>query len=172
MDFDVLRVSDAGYKEQMTATGNSSELVPSTPNANPARPSTDSLHWNAGGWFGSLLGCTLWMIVGVFAVAPERPLLAASFLGLFVLAVVIGVWLYRKRDSIELLRAMQLYMLSFLAISLVYLALAAGDGALELVERSWGNSVALPAWTVPSCYLVCLLVVSYLDWSRRSKRLS
>jgi hypothetical protein len=112
------------------------------------------------------------MVVGVFAVAPVGPLLSAGLFGLFLLATGIGLQLYRRRESLAILRAMQLYMLALLAISLSYLALATSAGAIELLERTWSYPVPVSAWAIPGCYLLCLLLASYLDWSRRNKPVS
>ncbi len=159
-----------GYNGIVNTTRSSTQDPSVSPQATPSPRGATFIQWSRSGWVGSVFGCTLWMIVGVISVASEELLLSAGLFGLFLLAVGIGASLYRKRDSLTMLRAMQRYMLSMFVISSAYLALAAGAGALHLVERTWSYAAAIPAWAIPVCFLVGLLWTTFLDRSRRDKQ--
>lgn len=57
--------------------------------------------WNPGGWFGSQVGCTAWLVVGAAVLAPRTQAVAGVWVGCRALANAAGVWLWRRRDSIR-----------------------------------------------------------------------
>ena len=80
------------------------------PTIDPAsRPSHFS--WNAGGWFGSQVGCTAWLLTGAVFLAPLAPRNAACWLACFVIANGIGTWLWSSRGWIRPYLAIQLLLL-------------------------------------------------------------
>lgn len=64
--------------------------------------------WNAGGWYGSQLGSTVWMLVGAVVLAPHALWVALSWLGCFASANFIGTWLWRRRGRLQPYPAMQM----------------------------------------------------------------
>jgi hypothetical protein len=55
--------------------------------------------WNAGAWFGSQIGATLWLAISAFVLAYRGArALAAVVFGLFLLANAVGAWLWRTRE--------------------------------------------------------------------------
>ena len=66
--------------------------------------------WSAGGWFGSQVGGTLWMLlVGIgLGFQDIRP--AAALIAAFILCNVIGTWLWLKRDVIAAYPAIQILL--------------------------------------------------------------
>jgi hypothetical protein len=60
-----------------------------------------AFRWNAGSWFGSQTGSTAWLLVGAVVFARQAPWVAAVWLVCFVVANVIGTWLWRRRDRMR-----------------------------------------------------------------------
>jgi hypothetical protein len=56
--------------------------------------------WNTGGWFGSQLGSTCWMLVGAAQFALHAPLIGITWLLCFTVANAIGTSLWLRRDRL------------------------------------------------------------------------
>ena len=67
--------------------------------------------WNTGGWFGSLVGGTTFLVVGAVSFASSHPLLAAIWLSCFVIAASSGTYLWGRRTSLLPYPAIQLLLL-------------------------------------------------------------
>jgi hypothetical protein len=70
-----------------------------------------AFRWNAGGWFGSQMGGTAWLLIGAATFARQAPWVAAVWLVCFVVGNVIGTWLWRRRDQIRPYPALQFLIL-------------------------------------------------------------
>jgi hypothetical protein len=53
--------------------------------------------WSAGGWIGSQLGATLWMLVAGIAASTRAPAAGLGVLALCAAANGVGLWLWRRR---------------------------------------------------------------------------
>jgi hypothetical protein len=82
--------------------------------------------WNAGAWFGTLLGSTCWLLICSLLLVPENIRVAAIVGMCFLTAIVIGVGLWLARRRITPYPALQ----SLLAV--VWLCSLAGVYAIEL----------------------------------------
>jgi hypothetical protein len=67
-------------------------------------------HWQAGGWFGSQLGSTAWLLVSALVVAPHALASAAVLLSAFLAANGIGLLLWTLRARLDPYRALQLLL--------------------------------------------------------------
>ncbi len=67
--------------------------------------------WNKGGWFGSQLGGTAWMLVGAAVLLPRAPEVAAVWLAAFAVATAIGSWMWWRRDRLRPYPALQALLL-------------------------------------------------------------
>lgn len=65
----------------------------------PTRPS--GFQWDFGGWFGSQLGSTLWMLLAGSILLARVPLAASVVIGIFLLvnALEFSLWQARARLS-------------------------------------------------------------------------
>jgi hypothetical protein len=89
---------------------------------NGAMPGPGHFQWNAGGWFGSQLGGTIWMLIGAAVLLPAAPDVATVWLIGFTVANAIGAWLWRRRDRVRPYPAMQALLLACVASGLAALA--------------------------------------------------
>ena len=63
--------------------------------------------WNAGGWFGSQIGMTAWILVTAFVLYPVDANVATFVLLFFLFPNVIGTWLWTRRARISPYKAVQ-----------------------------------------------------------------
>lgn len=56
-----------------------------------------AFHWNAGGWFGSQLGSTLWILILAFMVAGINLQIASLIFVCFLIPNIVGYWLWKAR---------------------------------------------------------------------------
>jgi hypothetical protein len=75
------------------------------PNATPAPLAS---HWQAGGWFGSQLGSSAWLLVSALVVAPHAPASAGVLLGCFAAVNALGCLLWTQRARLDPYLALQL----------------------------------------------------------------
>jgi hypothetical protein len=67
--------------------------------------------WSAGGWFGSQLGSTCWMLVGGVWLAVLAPLIGVIWLVCFAVANAVGTALWLRRDRLRPYPAIQILFL-------------------------------------------------------------
>lgn len=72
--------------------------------------------WNMGGWFGSQLGGTAWLLVGATVILPQAPWVAVWWACCFALANAVGAGLWMRRDRIPPYPAIQA-LLATLAVA-------------------------------------------------------
>ena len=63
--------------------------------------------WNAGGWFGSQLGCTAWLLSGAFEFLWKDALLTSCFLLSFAVVNIWGLFLWSRRDRLTAYTGLQ-----------------------------------------------------------------
>ena len=64
-------------------------------------PGLGCFQWNRGGWFGSQLGGTAWMLVGAVVLVPHAPEVAGVWLAGVAVANAIGSWMWWRRDRLR-----------------------------------------------------------------------
>lgn len=79
--------------------------------------------WNAGGWFGSVLGGTLWMFLGSGALTAQGSSAAGAVWGACAMVGVgVGVVLWKRRESTAPHRAVQALLWALFALGVVAMA--------------------------------------------------
>lgn len=94
--------------------------------------------WNAGGWFGTLLGSTLWLLVLGIGATPVD--LAAGTVAILSFAVgnLWGILLWRRRDRLTAYSGLQWLMVGLLVVF----------AAVVLTTNSRVPSFYLPYWAI------------------------
>lgn len=79
----------------------------------PRRPMAGPgyFQWDKGGWFGSQLGGTAWMLVGSVVLARQAPEVAGVWLACFAVANAIGARMWWRRDRLRPYPALQALLL-------------------------------------------------------------
>jgi hypothetical protein len=123
-------------------------------------PGPSSFQWNRGGWFGSQLGGTAWMIVGAVMFARRAPWIAAVWLVCFVLANAIGTGLWRRRGCLRPYPAIQLLLLVGGVIGLLALASfgVLRPAGVRLEDAGWNGDVR------KSCFCLVTAVSALMAW--------
>jgi hypothetical protein len=93
-----------------------------------ARPGSGQFQWNAGGWFGSQVGATLWLLLVGLRFAGESYLLAALLALCFVVPNVVGTVMWTKRSTLDPYLAIQ----GLLAV--LFVSTAAGMLTINYLE--------------------------------------
>lgn len=134
------------------------------------RPGPGQFQWNAGGWFGGQLGCTLWILVGAATLVLESPGVAAWWALCFAAANAVGLAMWRRRDRLRPFPAIQgLIAACGLAGLLAVAALHAFGPDSAKLGVSWrdGRLVreAVPGGSLLSIYAILLLgVPAMMAW--------
>lgn len=99
--------------------------------------------WNTGGWFGTQVGSTCWMVVGAVPLVFYAPMIGVTFLICFAVANAIGTWLWLRRDRVPPYPAMQMLLLGIAITGLVALvtldALRPARVRLDLTSEFGGD---------------------------------
>ena len=122
--------------------------------------------WNLGGWLGSQLGGTCWMVIAGLLAMRVDTAAGAGVLALFALANGFGLLLWRNRHRLSAYHGVQLLLP---AVGL------AGAGATYVLERSdvWeviqvGGAVsATQMYLVLGCVVAALMVSFYWQFGRQ-----
>src|SRR5437867_3891353 len=108
--------------------------------------------WNAGGWFGSQFGGTMWLVVGAAVLAASAPLAALTWAACFVVANAAGWWLWQRRDRLRPYPAMQALVLVCGVVALVAMAaldlIGTDDGMLGKPVRRYLALLVFPGLLV------------------------
>ncbi len=70
-------------------------------------PGSGTFQWNTGGWFGSQVGGTVWLLVGAATLVVQAPLLAVWWVVCFALVNAVGTGLWLRRDRLRPYPAIQ-----------------------------------------------------------------
>lgn len=115
--------------------------------------------WNVGGWFGSAVGGTAWMMLAAgFLVANDQWIVATAPLACFFITNTVALWLWKKRDRTPAFRAYMILM-SVLAIALpvTCFSIATWGATNSLEQMNWPTSSA-------AMIVVFLLVPALMAW--------
>ncbi len=88
------------------------------PNSKKPLVGPGHFQWNAGGWFGSSLGSSSWMVItSCFLVLHKQPLIALVPAITFAMTLLVSIFLWTRRDRIYPFTS-QLILLGFFAITI------------------------------------------------------
>jgi hypothetical protein len=116
---------------------------------------SNQMQWNIGGWLGAQLGSTVWILVaGILALWVDVNT-AMVVIGLFVLANVVGMLIWNRRDKMSAYKGIQI---------LLPIVGAAGLATVYMLERSniYESIQAGGTVSARSTYGIILLVVAAL----------
>ena len=125
---------------------------------------TGAFQWNAGGWFGSQLGSTLWLFILAGEMVPKS-VFAATWL--FVCAAapnILGCILWMKRDRLAPYPAIQFLIAAIGAGTLVALLVADHFLVLASIDSRWKSSPRQAYW------VLCIfpMLMAQAAWLERS----
>ncbi len=114
--------------------------------------------WNAGGWWGSVGGGSLWLgLMSAAAVGADRPALGVASGAAFVILMGLGGWLWWHRDRMSAFAALEIWLaVASAAIAAVYVAALFGP------EPRWGHD----NWHMPWALLLLYPGMALVFWLR------
>ena len=127
--------------------------------------------WQTGGWFGSIIGSSAWMIPTAFILGSHRQIVLALLpAGCFLLINVVGVVLWHQRDRIRPFPAL-IGVLTLLSVvtPLVWLTVAS-QATEESVEALNWPSQPIAGLIV---LLICPAIVAWifiLEYSHQNRK--
>ena len=116
---------------------------------------SNQMRWNIGGWLGAQVGGTVWILVaGILSLWIDVNT-AMIVIGLFVIANVVGMLIWRRRDKMSAYAGIQ---------TLIPIVGAAGLATVYMLERSNIYEAIQVGGTVSarSTYGIIVLVVAAL----------
>jgi hypothetical protein len=113
--------------------------------------------WNAGGWFGSQLGCTLWLLIlGVVRLSKDSPA-AWVCVGGFVFLNARGLSLWRRREQLSAYAGLQRFLLATSVIIALVVVVVNSRGVSESPTPGALVSTHLPYWGIAAAPGLMLL---------------
>ena len=119
--------------------------------------SMTAFSWNAGGWFGSQLGCTLWLLILGFVVLSKDSIAAVVCLVGFVALNAWGLSLWRRREHLNAYAGLQRYLLAASLIIALVVVVLNGRGVSEPPIPGALVSTYLPYWSIAVAPALMLL---------------
>ena len=104
--------------------------------------------WNAGGWFGSQLGCTLWLLILGLVLLSKDLLAAWICIAAFMMLNTWGVSLWRRRGQLSAYAAIQRFLLAASLVVAVVVVVINGRGVSEPPAAGALISTSLPYWVI------------------------
>ena len=123
---------------------------------------SSGIQWNAGGWFGSAVGSTAWMLVcAIFLIVHGQNAIAAVNVACFAIANAVAVGLWLNRSKICAYPALLILLATFsFAIPIAWLATAQFASDNALAAMNWPTSsivTALILFAAPVATLIFVL---------------
>lgn len=113
--------------------------------------------WNAGGWFGSVVGTTLWMLVVAGFLIANRQWLAVVPIGCFVIINSIAWVLWSRRGQRDPFSSLMILLASVgVAVPIALATIASGTPPLP-TQMNWTSSAL-------GIVAVVLLVPAMMAW--------
>ena len=107
-------------------------------------------HWNAGAWFGSQIGGTIWMLAGAIFLRPVVPSVGLTWLIAFVVCTAASLYFWSQREHLRAYAAFQRSLLLVAIAALACIVTAHFSG--QLPRLAFGNQsmpwAAYIAWLV------------------------
>ena len=97
--------------------------------------------WNAGGWFGSQLGSTLWLAISAALLAARSVAVASTVFALFLVVNLVGVVLWHRRYRISIFSALQILLTTFWACSMAAVFVIDRAGLWETLAVGGNNNI-------------------------------
>ena len=136
-----------------------------TTDGNGAR---SAFSWNGGGWFGSQLGCTLWLLILGLVLVPKDSLASGFCVGAFLVLNAWGLYLWRRRDQVSAYGGLQRFLAAASLVIGLVVVVVNQRGVSELPTQGALVSTYLPYWAIAVAPGLMLLFF----WREREVKLS
>lgn len=126
--------------------------------------------WNAGGWIGAQLGCTLWLLILGFALLRNDAVVGWICIASFVLLNAWGSYLWQSRARLSAYAGLQRFLLAASVITALVVGVVNNRGLSELSTPGAFVSTYLPYWAIAAGPALMLLFFLRERSVRRGQR--
>lgn len=125
--------------------------------ANSANAAKCAFVWNAGGWFGTQVGGTLWLLILGFVLAPKDALAGCAGVASFFALNAWGLYLWHCRARLSAYGGLQRFLIvASVVIALVVWVVNTRGLFVPSTPDDW-RSTYLPYWVIAVAPAVMLL---------------
>jgi hypothetical protein len=104
------------------------------------RTGSGQFQWNGGGWFGSQIGGTLWMLIIGFTMLGKLPAFAWMAIGLALGVNGLGFWLWSHRHRLAPYPCIQTLVATVALATLILLVVFDGTGHLADLDTRFRSN--------------------------------
>lgn len=130
---------------------------------------SSGLKWNAGGWFGSQIGCTCWMLVAAVLVSIKDLPAGAIVFVLFLVPNLLGTYLWSQRARTDIYPALQVLLLVSGGVSMAAVYVLERRAQWEAIQSGAVVSSSLMYLLIP-CLIGGLMLMFYLQHGRARRK--
>ncbi len=129
---------------------------------------TDSnqMRWNPGGWFGAQLGSTVWILVAGILSLWVDVTTAMAVIALFVLANVIGMAIWRRREKLSAYAGIQILLPIVGVVGLAAVYVLERSGIFESIQVG-GTVSARSTYGLIILVVAALMLMFYFQFGRK-----
>ncbi|MFT5288770.1 MAG: hypothetical protein ACI8QC_003516 [Planctomycetota bacterium] len=121
------------------------------------------VQWSVGGWFGSQLGITLWMLLAAGALTFSSMQSAGVVFAIFIAANAAGCALWRRRATLAPHTAFQLLLLAgAIATTALFLTLESA-GLVEIIDELSDPDLPLPLWAHLGIFPLMMAIMARIN---------
>jgi hypothetical protein len=127
---------------------------------------SNQMQWNLGGWLGAQLGSTVWILVaGILSLWADITT-AVVVIGLFVLANVIGMVIWRRRDRLSAYAGIQILLPIVGAVGLAATYVLERSNIFESIQVG-GTVSARSTYGIIILVVGALMLMFYFQFGRK-----
>ena len=130
---------------------------------------SSQMQWNLGGWLGGQLGGSAWMLVAGMLSFFENPIAATTVIGLFAVANLFGIMLWRRRERLSPYAAIQMLLPVLGVFGLAAVFVLDRAGVYETIQIG-GTISARATYAAIVLIVTALMLIFYFRFGRRSKK--
>jgi hypothetical protein len=127
---------------------------------------SNQMQWNIGGWLGAQLGGTIWTLVAGILSLWVDVTTAIIIIALFVLANVIGMAIWRRRDKLSAYTGVQILLPIVGAVGLATVYVLESSNIFESIQVG-GTVSARSTYGLIVLVIAVLMLVFYFQFGRK-----
>ena len=127
---------------------------------------SNQMRWNLAGWLGAQVGGTVWVLVaGILSLWPDVTT-GVAVIALFVLANVIGMAIWRRRENLSAYAGIQILLPIVGVVGLAAVYLLERSGIYESIQVG-GTVSARSTYSIIILVVPALMLMFYFKFGRK-----
>ncbi len=127
---------------------------------------SNQIRWNLGGWLGAQLGGTLWILVAGILSLWVDVTTAVAVIGMFVVANMIGMGIWRRREKLSAYAGIQILLPIIGAVGLAAVYALERSGIYESIQVG-GTVSARSTYGIIILVVPALMLMFYFQYGRK-----